>query len=228
MESIMRPKDLKPPFSWHERQVVSQDGVLYVPGCCESYDSWTFPGWNAIFSNDQSVHLEYCSGNGDWIVEKARAEPEKNWVAVEKRFDRVQKIWSKMRNAQLDNLFICCGEAHLVTRLYLPDASLEAVYINFPDPWPKQRHAKHRLTTSPFIEQLRRTLVPDGTLTFVTDDEPYAESFLAQMEDEAGFAFQFAVDDLPGYGGSWFEHLWRGKGKEICYTRFAKELACAV
>ena len=71
-------------------------------------------------------------------------------------------------------------------------------------------------------------LVDEGTLTFVTDDPEYAQRFLDHMEGEEGFVLDFAVDDLPGYGGSWFERLWREKGKTIRYTRYQKGLSCAV
>ena len=223
----MRPKDLKAPFRWVERRVVLQEEVLYVPDLCD-HGNWLFPGWAELFGNSHPIHVEYCAGNGEWVVNKALDNADVNWVAVEKRFDRVRQIWSKGKNAGVENLLIVCGEAHQVTRLYFPRGSVEAVYINFPDPWPKQRHAKHRLIHSPFVGEVRRILVEEGTLTFVTDDPEYAQRFLDQMEGEEGFALDFTRDELPGYGGSWFERLWREKGKTIRYTRYQKRLPCAV
>jgi tRNA (guanine-N7-)-methyltransferase len=83
----MKPEDLKAPFTWNARKVMIEDRILYIPTRCETYDDFSFPGWSApdLFGNDNPVHIEYCSGNGAWIAEKAVGNPNINWVAVEKK-----------------------------------------------------------------------------------------------------------------------------------------------
>jgi len=149
----MKPKDLKYPFPWEDRGVIVQDRVWYVPEYYDDYERFTFPGWAHpdLFGNNNPINLEYCSGNGTWIANKAIAEPHLNWVAIEKKFARVQKIWSKISNLGLNNLLVIHGEGYNVTSCYLPDASIREIYINFPDPWPKNRHAKNRLIKGPFV-----------------------------------------------------------------------------
>ena len=156
----MKAKDLKYPHSWEERRPVLVDSVLFVPDHYDSYEEYTFPNWSSseLFDNEHPVHVEYCSGNGTWIFERAKQFPMVNFVAVEKRFERVRKIWAKAKNAALKNLLIVCGEAHTTTKYYFPNQSVDEVYINFPDPWPKDRHAKHRLIQSPFASELARIL----------------------------------------------------------------------
>src|ERR1700733_14510049 len=109
----MKPDDLKAPFAWNNRRVIVEDHIFYVPTRCETYSNFIFPGWNSplFFANENPVSIEYCSGNGAWIAEKAKGDPKMNWVAVEKKFMRVRKIWSKIKNLGLNNLIVICGEA---------------------------------------------------------------------------------------------------------------------
>jgi len=224
----MKPKDLKVPFSWEDRHVFVADRVWYVPDYHHSYDEYHFPGWQdaLFFGNDNPVHVEYCTGNGAWIADKARYHPGINWVAVEKRFDRVRKIWSKIKNFALSNLVVICGEGYTATHQYFHDRSIAAVYINFPDPWPKARHHKHRLMHPAFVEEMWRILEDEGTLILVTDDQEYSEVSIDNLCDHGGFHSIIPeplwVDELPGYGSSYFEALWRHKGRRIRFHQFAK------
>ena len=133
----MKPKDLKPVFSFETRRPLLIDRIFYVPIYYENHRGFTLPDLRDFFGNENPHCIEYCSGNGDWILEKALQEPEKNWIAVEKRFDRIRKIWAKMKNKSIFNLLIVCGEAFTFTKNYLQANVIEHVYINFPDPWPK-------------------------------------------------------------------------------------------
>ena len=224
----MRPKHLKSPFKWADRHVILHDRVLFVPPYCIEYDSYQFPGWDhsTIFGNDNPVIVEYCTGNGAWIAEKARAHPDRNWVAVEIRFDRVQKIWAKVKNFQLPNLLVICGEGHLATRLYFPEQSVKETYINFPDPWPKNRHAKHRLVQSAFLQQVHRILRSEGSLILATDDPTYSDLFIEEMLAQTGFQSCYPApyycNDWPDYGTSYFDTLWRDQGRDIRYHQFQK------
>lgn len=220
----MKPKDLKHPIAWEERRPLIYDGVFFVPDFYHEHEQFIFPEWESveIFGNDRPVSVEYCSGNGKWIIERAQAEPQKNWVALEKRFDRVRKIWSKAKNEGIENLFIVCGEGLTWTKNYLRDATVDATFVNFPDPWPKDRHAKHRIIQAPFAHQLERILKDDGIATLVTDDKTYSEQM---MEVMGGIkAFELAFDgDNDNYGSSYFNDLWRELGREIRHMHFQKK-----
>jgi tRNA (guanine-N7-)-methyltransferase len=224
----MKPENLKSPFTWAQRHIMIQDRVWYVPDSCEDHAKFSFPGWvhPQMFDQERPICIEYCSGNGAWIAAKALAYPDFNWVAIERKFDRVRKIWSKIKNFSLFNLLIVCGEGYRVTQNYIPASSVQAVYINFPDPWPKKRHAKHRLIQVPFIEEIYRVLQPSGVLTMVTDDVDYSEEMIHTLNQVAGFQSLFShpyyVNEFPSYGNSYFEDLWRQKGKNIRYHAFRK------
>lgn len=217
----MKPKDLKRAYPFAEREPLLTDGIFYVPVYYSGYEKYSLPSFQILFGNTNPVCVEYCSGNGDWVLEKAKSCPDKNWIAVEKRFDRVRKIWSKTKNYGISNLLIVYGEALTFTHHYLLNESIDEAYINFPDPWPKVRHAKYRLIQSPFLDELSRTFKKGGKLTFVTDDLPYLQETIKHFDCHPRFSPFFPAPyfqlDLPSYGSSWFEALWREKGKEIYY-----------
>ncbi len=204
--------------------------VWYLPSRPIEKSAFTFSGWNdpLLFPKNQPVHLEYCSGNGAWVAAKAAAYPQFNWVAVEKKFDRVRKIWSKIHNLQLSNLLVIFGEAMQLTQTFIPVESIDHIYINFPDPWPKKRHAKNRLLLPPFITELHRILQPQGAVDFVTDDSYHSNEVIAHFLSQPGWKPRdptpYYIEELAGYGDSYFENLWREKGKQIRYHQFKKEL----
>lgn len=224
----MKPEDLKSPFSFDERQVLIKDKVWYVPDYFDKYEAFTFPGWESpeIFGNNNPIYLEYCSGNGSWIAGKAASDSSINWIGVEKKFPRVRKIWSKIKNLKLNNLFAICGEGFNVTSRYFPASSITKVFINFPDPWPKTRHVKHRIIQPAFLKELWRILKEGGTVTFVTDDPDYSDWTIDIFAQDLGFASThpapFYTTEQPQYGTSYFDQLWREKGKTIRYHEFRK------
>lgn len=225
----MNHKGLKSVFSWDDRRVLIQDRIWYFPDYHED-SQFVFPGWESpqLFGNNNPIHVEYCSGNGIWIAQKAAQYPEINWVAVEIQFKRVRKIWTKIQNQKLPNLIIVCGEGNRWTRTYVPPGSISKAYVNFPDPWPKERHAKHRIISDPFANEMGRILKPGGEMMMVTDDAPYSSimvnTFMKAPLFKPKNPFPHYLTELNDYGSSYFNELWRDKGREIRYHQFLKEV----
>ena len=94
----MKPKDLPYPYKWEDRHPLLKDKIFYVPEYYQEHKKELFPNLQEYFGNDRPIHLEYCSGNGEWILNRAMENPEINWVAVEMWFERVRKIYSKTIN----------------------------------------------------------------------------------------------------------------------------------
>lgn len=221
----MKPKNLQFPFTWEERRPALHDGVLIVPRYYDHHDNWIDE--TGLFSGTLPIAVEYCSGNGDWVIDRAKRFSDRLWVAVERQFERVRKIWSKMRNQGIENLLIVCGEAQPFTKYYLPNTSIDEVYVNFPDPWPKDRHAKHRLIQPPFIDEVSRVVKTGGTATFATDDPPYSAQMIDVMQNVPNWKSllpaPYFSHEREGYGNSWFETLWREKGRQIHYIHYGRQ-----
>lgn len=223
----MKKTDLNFPFSWDERRPALVDQVFFVPDFYDKHAEHGLLEWQDVFGNDRQVHVEYCSGNGDWILDKAERNPHLNWVAVEHKFERVRKIWVKGKRLDLKNLIIVCGEALTFTKYYVKNNSLAEIYVNFPDPWPKEKHAKHRLIQLPFVEELSRAVERSGKAIFVTDHFPYATQMCEEMLNpkvwKSSFPAPYFTTEWSEYGTSFFDALWRGKGKTIHYMQFINE-----
>jgi tRNA (guanine-N7-)-methyltransferase len=211
---------LQYPFRFEERRVLLEDQILYVPPYLTDYESFPPLDWSQVFGNEHPVSVEFCSGNGHWIIDRALENPEHNWVAIDKRFDRVSKIWLKRNKASVNNLLMICGDGVTSAHHYIGSGSVEAAYINFPDPWPRRRQHKHRLLTPQFVEQLERILLPSGKVLLATDD---GESVLRFKEEMVGrFEVAQELGEWPGYGCSTFEKLWRRLGRAIQFVNFRR------
>lgn len=224
----MTSQELRYPHSFEERKPALHEGVLFVPKHYYQHQEWPMPTLASpeIFGNEHSVCIEYCSGNGQWICQKAAENPAINWIAVEMRFDRVKKIWARRKKMGLNNLFIVCGEAQTFTKYYLKDEVISSVYVNFPDPWPKDKHSRNRLFQEPFISDISRVVKQGGTTTVVTDDEVYSHQVITEMTQcprwKATYPEPYYLNEWPDgeYGYSFFEELWLSKGKKIRYMQF--------
>jgi tRNA (guanine-N7-)-methyltransferase len=219
---------LQYPFPWEERRPALAQRVLFVPPHYEEHHLFSMPPLEdpLVFGKKGSVWVEFCSGNGDWIVERALAAPQDHFFAVEKRFDRVSKIWSRMQRHELLNLVIVCGEAFTFCRHYLPARCLAGIFVNFPDPWPKQKHAKHRLIRTEFVAAIAHLVMEGGSAEFVTDDGPYRDQMVKEMQRstywQSAYPAPCYVTEKEGYGSSWFQELWKKKGRELYYVQFKR------
>jgi len=224
----MKPNELKYPHLFKERRPLIAGRVFFVPDYYFEHHLFSFPALEdeRLFGNSNPVFVEYCSGNGSWIVEKAKACRDKNWIAVERDFERARKIVSKTVNGKLANLFVVCGEALPFTRHYLRDQSIEGIFINFPDPWPKERHAKHRLFQSEFAKETARVVSFQKGAVVATDDPAYAENIssvmLGSLLWESAIPFPYYRTEWQEYGTSFFQALWEKKGRTIRYFSFLR------
>lgn len=222
----MKAEDLKIPFTFAERRAIIMNRLWYVPERVP-LDNFTFPGWSdeTLFGSEKPIHIEYCSGNGAWILKRAAAHPDVNFLAVEQRFDRSRKIWVKLHNMNLNNLVVAWAEGHLLTKTFIPAQSVQEISVNFPDPWPKRKHEKNRIIQKQFLDEAARILKPDGTITVVTDDATYSQQIIAEFTAHTDFTNAFAtpfIEPGPDYGTSFFDELWRMKGKTIRLHRFVR------
>lgn len=221
-------KKLYIPCTWETRKplLLDLDKVFFVPQYYQEHHLYEHNLFleNLMFQDKQPIILEYCSGNGEWIINKAIQHPDIHWIAIEKRLDRVKKIYSKLHQNHLNNLFIVYGEAEIFSQYYIPENALSAVFINFPDPWPKKKHAKHRLMTKEFLLELNRTICSNGLFFFTSDDFETIERVKELFQEplwKSLYPEPFYINEWKNFGSSYFDSLWRNKNKKIYYLQYS-------
>lgn len=142
---------------------------------------------DAAFARQAPVMLEIGFGNGDALAVMAAAHPQHNYLGIEVHRPGVGSLLLKLENHAIGNVRVICADATQVLQQNIADGALAAVYIFFPDPWPKKRHHKRRLLQAEFIQLLRLKLKPGGRLHIATDWRDYAESVMDVLEAAPGF-----------------------------------------
>jgi tRNA (guanine-N7-)-methyltransferase len=132
----------------------------------------------AWFGRAAPVTLEIGSGMGETTAQLAEAEPEANYLAVDVYQPGLAQLMMRAEEAGLSNLRLMRGDAVVLLEDHLPEASLRAVRIYYPDPWPKKKHHKRRLVQPSLVSVIASRLVPGGTVHMATDWEHYAEHML--------------------------------------------------
>ena len=138
----------------------------------------------ALLGRDAPRVLEIGFGNGDHLLARAQAEPEKNFLGVEVHRPGAGRVLNRAAAADLRNLRVACHDAVEVLRDWLPERSLAEILVYFPDPWPKKRHHKRRLVSPAFAALAASRLTPGGVLKLATDWAHYAEQMRAVLDAE--------------------------------------------
>jgi len=125
--------------------------------------------WSAIFGNDHPVELEIGSGKGLFLANAGTARPDHNFFGIELARKYARRAADRAAKLALANVRVLPGDALLFMARYVPDASLTALHVYFPDPWWKARHRKRRVFGEPLIQSAERTLIPGSELHVVTD-----------------------------------------------------------
>jgi len=140
----------------------------------------------AVFGNDHPVFLEIGFGNGESLAEMAHHHPERNYLGVEVHRPGVGHLLLKLEEYGCRNVRVIRHDAVEVMRQMLAPASLQGVYLFFPDPWHKKRHHKRRILQPALLDTLARVLRPGGFLHAATDWQDYAEHMLAVLSADHG------------------------------------------
>lgn len=141
--------------------------------------------WNKeIFKNDAPIHIEIGMGKGRFIMELASINPDINYIGIEKYSSVLLRAIQKMEKNELPNLVFIRMDAEYITDYFDRD-EIDRIYLNFSDPWPKDRHAKRRLMSENFLNKYTQILKKDGILEFKTDNRTL---------------FDYALEEAPAAG----------------------------
>ncbi len=150
--------------------------------------------WSEVFGNNNPIHIEVGMGKGKFITELARQNPDINYVGIEKYSSVLVRALEKRPELEQDNLMFIRMDAENLPEVFAKD-EVERIYLNFSDPWPKDRHAKRRLTSVQFLSRYDQFLEPEGRVIFKTDNRPLFDFSLEQVE-EAGWILENHTFDL--------------------------------
>ena len=150
--------------------------------------------WREIFGINGELHLEIGCGKGDFILECARRSPDIMFVAVEKYQNVLLLAMEKVRDAGLKNVLFIDADAATLADVFDKD-EVDRIYLNFSDPWPKDRHAKRRLPSRQFLARYDVILKKEGTLEFKTDNRPLFDFAVEELEP-AGWQAKVITYDL--------------------------------
>jgi len=134
-----------------------------------------------VFDNVNPVTIEIGFGMGAATAIIAQNNPEKNYLGLEVHRPGVGRLLNEIEDKNLSNLYIIEHDAIEVLEKMIPDNSVSAFHIFFPDPWPKKKHHKRRLVQRPRTDLLTKKLAPGGYIYMATDWEPYAEFALEEL-----------------------------------------------
>jgi len=141
-----------------------------------------------IFGNPRPVEVEVGSGKGTFLLGRATARPEVNFLGVECARAYCCYAADRIRRAGLTNARMLAADAAHFFEICVPDRSLLRVHVYFPDPWPKRRHHRRRLIQPRFISQVRRALMIGGQLLIMTDHLDYFRQIQRVLTGARGLA----------------------------------------
>lgn len=177
--------------------------------------------WAEEFGNGAPVRVEIGMGKGRFIMDTARLHPEVNYVGIEKYSSVLLRAIQKMEEEELPNVRLIRMDAEEITEVFGP-GEVDRIYLNFSDPWPKDRHAKRRLPSRQFLARYDQILKKDGLLEFKTDNRALFDFALEELEP-AGWRAEAVTFDLhhdarmnEGNVMTEYEERFSAAGNPIC------------
>lgn len=175
----------------------SREAVAGSPYVVQEAVQQSCPGrWKEIFGNDRPISVEIGMGKGKFIHTMAKEHPDVNYVGIEKYSSVLLRAIQKMEREELPNLKFLRMDAENVDRVFGP-GEVDRIYLNFSDPWPKDRHAKRRLPSREFLARYDVILKREGRLEFKTDNRELFDFAVEELEP-GGWKAEVITYDLHG------------------------------
>ncbi len=150
--------------------------------------------WRELFGNDNPIHIEIGMGKGKFITTLAINNPDINYIGIEKYSSVLVRAIEKRRELDIDNLVFLRMDAENLAEVFEKD-EIDKIYLNFSDPWPKDRHAKRRLTSTTFFGRYDQVLKKSGVVEFKTDNRVLFDFSLEEVVN-AGWILKEHTFDL--------------------------------
>lgn len=148
--------------------------------------------WSKLFGNNNPIHVEIGMGKGKFITSLAERNPDVNYIGIEKYSSVLLRALQKMTEREENNLFFICMDADEIMDVF-NEEEVDQIYLNFSDPWPKDRHQKRRLPSRNFLKKFSMILKKGGVLEFKTDNR---------------ILFDFALEEIDAGGFQLLQHTF--------------------
>lgn len=185
--------------------------------------------WSRVFGNDNPVHIEIGMGKGQFIMTLAEENPDINYIGIEKYSSVLVRAIEKQEEKDLPNLFFIRMDAENIADVFAA-GEVGRIYLNFSDPWPKDRHAKRRLTSLQFLERYEKILDREGHVIFKTDNKDLFDFSLEQVREAPHWTLLNYTYDLhhseyvEGNIMTEYETRFVEKGNAICRMEMVQKM----
>ena len=177
--------------------------------------------WKSVFGNDRPIRLEIGMGKGRFLMTLAVQHPEIKYLGIEKYSSVLLRALQKMEEDPLPNLRFIRMDAEYITDVFAEE-EIDRIYLNFSDPWPKDRHAKRRLPSRQFLERYDQILQKDGIIEFKTDNRglfDFAVEEIAETKwkiDAVTYDLHHDEKMMEGNVMTEYEERFSSQGNPIC------------
>lgn len=184
--------------------------------------------WQDIFGNQNPIKIDLGCGYGHFLAAMAQTEPGTNFIGIEVYAKGIQRAYQKIQTQQLSNVRLLQMNALAAFSTGFCANQLDAIYINFPDPWPKRRHARRRMLQPELIKLLHDRLVVGGQIVVATDVKNYAHDMLRLLLTQPGLQSQIPEgisNELADRVPTLYEEKFRRQDLPIYYLIVQKRLS---
>ena len=182
--------------------------------------------WTRVFGNDFPVEVEVGPGKGRFLFREARQRRDVNFLGIEWARRYLRELEEKLGRDRPSNVRVAFADARVLFAEWIPENSLQAVHVYFPDPWWKKRHSGRKLLETKFVANVERSLREGGRFYFATDVEEYFEAVLELLKGFPNFRKIFEKTYAPGDPNnpdrSNFEAKMRQRGRPVFEAHWEK------
>ena len=178
--------------------------------------------WHEFLENDNPIHIEVGMGKGRFIMDLAALHPDINYIGIERYTSVLLRAVQKIEENPLPNVHFLCIDAATLPEIF-DKGEVDKIYLNFSDPWPKDRHARRRLTSHEFLDRYNEFLAAEGCIEFKTDNQDLFTFSLEEIENSPIWHLDASTRDLhhdevmnQGNVMTEYEEKFSSKGSPIC------------
>ncbi|RDU23564.1 tRNA (guanosine(46)-N7)-methyltransferase TrmB [Anaerosacchariphilus polymeriproducens] len=176
--------------------------------------------WKEVFDNQNPIFIEIGMGKGQFLMKMAELNPKINYIGIEKYTSVMLRAVQKLNELEVTNLKLICMDAEEIMNVFGME-EINNIYLNFSDPWPKDRHAKRRLTSKEFLDRYDKVLHKGGKIEFKTDNRNLFEFSLEEIKQSSwkleAYTFDLHNDEILNFGNimTEYEEKFSSEGNPI-------------